>query len=200
MRMKGGDTIWHCWDRYIRKTERPKNAAKVGNAVNLFGGILAISILGLWVELSFPAPTGVILKYGLTAIFAVLYAVVFSDNQPADIGITNDKRAGWLLIFLFIPNGAFRLYQCGCEELIYRVAIFGTLRRDWGLTVGVVASTVFFVVMHPGAGLMAWAIQACFALFACWWMINKKEVWGIIGIHTAWNLLYDLRIFVAGWL
>lgn len=206
MIQKGGDTLWQkkiarCWDRCTRKTilsaEPSAKFADVEHAVNLFTGILAFSLLGLWAELALPAPIGVGIKYGLTAVFAISYAAS-AGLIPAQMGIVKNRKAGFLLLFALAgPTGVFRLFQCACEELIYRGAILGAVSRWWGVAWGVAVSTVFFVAMHPGAGPVAWAIQAAFGLFACWWMVEKKEIWGLIGIHTAWNLIYDLRVAVG---
>jgi membrane protease YdiL (CAAX protease family) len=206
MMQKGGDPIWlkktvRFWDQCTRKAipcEKQSAAfvAVAEHAVELFAGILAFSLLGIWAELTFLAPVGIFIKYGLTAVFAVSYAW-YTGVTPAQMGIVKTGKAWFLLLFVLAPNGVFRLFQCACEEFIYRGAIFASASRWWGVAAGFTVSTVAFVVMHPGAGVVAWAVQAGFGLFACWWMLERKEIWGIIAIHTAWNLLYDLRLAVG---
>lgn len=200
---KGGDHVWlkivRFWDRCIRaarQAAKPQNAAKLTDAVNLFGGIVAFALLGLWAELTFPAPWGVGIKFGLTAIFAISYAV-YTGIKPAEMGLVETRWAGFLLFFILAPNGVFRLFQCACEELLYRGAVFASVSRWGGVAAGFTVSTLFFVVMHPGAGPLAWLVQAAFGLFACAYVHTRKEIWGIIGIHTAWNLLYDFRLAVG---
>lgn len=196
---EGGDRQWQkkvFWDRFIQSQKRQNDLG--ANAVNLFGGILAFSLLGLWAEVTLPAPIGVVIKYGLPAVFSLSYVTIAEAIKPALLGIVPNRRAGFLLLFALAgPTGFFRLFQCACEEFIYRGAVLGSVSRWAGVAWGVAVSTGFFVAMHPGAGLVAWLTQAGFGLFACWWMVTKKEIWGVIGIHTAWNLIYDLRVAVG---
>lgn len=202
---KGGDTQWlkktvRFWDQCTQKAipcaEPSARFAVAEHAVELFTGIVAFSLLGLWAELTLAAPWGVGIKYGLTAVFAVAYAI-YSGIKPAEMGIVKTRWAGFLLLFILAPNGVFRLFQCACEELIYRGAIFASASRWWGVAAGFMVSTLAFVLAHPGAGPVAWLVQAAFGLIACWWVHTHKEIWGIIAIHTMWNLYYDLRLAVG---
>jgi membrane protease YdiL (CAAX protease family) len=204
MIQKGGDALWQkrrdFWDRCIRKATRfaepCEKHAEAEDAVSLFAIIIAFSLLGIWAELTLPAFWGVGIKYGLTAVFAVAYAI-YSGIKPAEMGITQTRCAGFLLLFVIAPNGVFRLFQCACEEFIYRGAVFASVSRWWGVAAGFTVSTVAFVLMHPGAGPLAWLQCAGFGLFACWYVHTHKEIWGIIAIHTAWNLIYDFRLAVG---
>ena len=189
------------WDHFtpnaIRSGAEPKPGAKLADAeraVELIFGIAAFSVLGLVAEILLPSPLGVVIKYGLPAGFALTFALVIDQRSLSCIGLPRSRWAWALVIPALLPNGAFRLYQCATEEIIYRGVVLNSTRRWWGNVAGVVVSTALFTAMHPTAGPRGWATCIIFSVAASLYTMQRREIYGAIALHTMTNLIYDYRI------
>ena len=86
------------------------------------------------------------------------------------------------------------------EEILVRAILFRIAEQAWGSRNALIASTLFFVLAHlPGEGinLLGIAVTAVIAVgFAAAYM-DTRRLWLAIGLHFAWNFLFDGVFSVA---
>lgn len=93
-------------------------------------------------------------------------------------------------IVSFVWIAPFWLLQSGVEELLTRGWLFPVVSRQTKLPLGLFASSVLFSLMHlgnPGINPVALLNLALFGLVACLYLLKTDTIWGVAGIHAAWN-------------
>ena len=89
------------------------------------------------------------------------------------------------------------------EEILVRAILFRIAEQAWGSRNALIASTVFFALAHlPGEGinLLGVAVTAVAGVgFAAAYMVTRR-LWLAIGLHFAWNFLFDgvFSVVVSG--
>lgn len=82
------------------------------------------------------------------------------------------------------------LIQSGTEEVLLRGWLFPTVSQRTNLALGVIVSSLLFAILHllnPSVSVIATLNIALFGLFACLYVLKTDNIWGIAGMHAAWN-------------
>ena len=178
-----------------------KNAgAKAKNpTVNVISGAAFIIAAGFWGAmwgLGFePRPLSLIIRFTPIWLAVLAYMAMVEERTPDSIGLT-PTRWGWaLLLFALHPQSLARLVQAGAEELFFRGWLLHRLNEQFGRAVGVVVSTLIFVAMHAinsNFNPLVAVQTLVFGAVLSWYVLQNNEIWGVIAIHTVWNLYYDI--------
>ncbi|MDX2375323.1 CPBP family intramembrane metalloprotease [Microbacterium sp. LRZ72] len=92
---------------------------------------------------------------------------------------------GWVVLGLVLFT-----VQGGAEELLARGYLVQAWYHRTGLTGAVIASTVFFVLLHglnAGFGLLPVIGLVLVAVALVFWALAEGGLWGVIAFHAAWN-------------
>jgi membrane protease YdiL (CAAX protease family) len=89
-----------------------------------------------------------------------------------------------LLLFTFA-------LQASVEELLFRGWLLSVMTKKFNLPVAVLVSSALFSLLHfnPRTHWLVSVGTFLFALFACAWVIRRRNVLGIMGWHSGWNWL-----------
>ncbi len=105
---------------------------------------------------------------------------------------------GWLLLFLlgFVLQGAGEEFLC---RGYFMLSLTNRVSRAWAVAI----SSVFFALLHianAGLTLLALLNLALFGVFAGLYMLRRDDIWGVCGIHSAWNYVQGniLGVEVSG--
>ncbi len=95
------------------------------------------------------------------------------------------------------------LVQGSAEELLFRGWLLPVLSARYGVAVGVPLSAVLFALAHslnPHLNVLAILNLALFGVFAGLYALRDGSIWGVAGIHAAWNWMQGnvLGIPVSG--
>src|SRR6266487_607820 len=123
------------------------------------------------------------------ALFALTTGILFITG--AVIGIGGDPRSvgfgalgGVLLSYL-----GWAL-QGPSEEIVTRGWLLPILGARYKPGIGIVISSLLFGLFHAlntGFSLLALVNLILFGLFAALYVLNDGSIWGMFGIHAAWN-------------
>jgi hypothetical protein len=100
-----------------------------------------------------------------------------SYNYPALL------QGSGLLLVGFVIQGA-------AEEVLARGFVLPVVGARFGVAWGIVISSVMFSLLHllnPNLRTMAIVNLFLFGLFAAFYTLLEGSLWGICGLHTAWN-------------
>ena len=143
----------------------------------LFGFVFMI--LALFVELVKGLAVGFLL-FSLVALLVLLSgAGSFEWGQ-----LTLEP---FLYILILLP---LWMIQGGAEELVTRAWLLPVAVKKTNLPIGLLTSSLLFALLHlgnPDIGILPILNIALFGLFASLYLLRTDNVWGIIGLHTAWN-------------
>lgn len=93
----------------------------------------------------------------------------------------------FLYILILLP---LWMIQGGAEELVTRAWLLPVAVKKTNLPIGLLTSSLLFALLHlgnPDIGILPILNIALFALFASLYLLRTDNVWGIIGLHAAWN-------------
>ena len=93
----------------------------------------------------------------------------------------------FLYILILLP---LWMVQGGAEELVTRAWLLPVAVKKTNLPIGLLTSSLLFALLHlgnPDIGILSILNIALFGLFASLYLLRTDNVWGIIGLHTAWN-------------
>jgi membrane protease YdiL (CAAX protease family) len=82
------------------------------------------------------------------------------------------------------------LIQGGVEEILFRGWLMGVVAARHRVWIGVVGSSATFGLLHglnPGFGLLPLFNLCLYGLFMALWALKEGSLWGICGLHSAWN-------------
>jgi hypothetical protein len=85
--------------------------------------------------------------------------------------------------------------QSAAEEILFRGYLLTSVSRRVGMFWGVVISSVVFAVMHiVNGGMTVLSIMQIFLLgaFFGFYVIRTNSIWGVFGMHFAWNFAQGL--------
>lgn len=88
-----------------------------------------------------------------------------------------------LLIFAWIV-------QSSTEEILTRGWLFSSVAAKRSVTVGLIASSLFFTVMHignEGISIIPLLDLFLYGVLTALYMLKTNSIWGVCGIHAAWN-------------
>lgn len=136
----------------------------------------------------------IILLLGLAvSIISVFWPVEATrEFAEADWGRLADPGL-WLL---FLAIAVFFLFQGGVEELVFRGWLMSTLAARWGVAASVIVSSLVFALFHAHvflSGLVNGATAllgiAMTGLFLALLAVRQGTIWGVVGLHGAFNAL-----------
>lgn len=127
----------------------------------------------------------------LMTVFGGMELVIKSPN-------TGVKVLPSVLIILF-----GWIIQGGTEEILTRGWMLPLLGRRYNVPFAIVVTSIFFMILHSGNNgmtLMPILNLVLFGIFAALFVVNEESIWGICGMHSAWNWMQGniLGISVSG--
>ncbi|EGJ37511.1 CPBP family intramembrane glutamic endopeptidase [Streptococcus sanguinis] len=96
----------------------------------------------------------------------------------------------FLYILILLP---LWMIQGGAEELVTRAWLLPVVVKNTNLPIGLLTSSLLFALLHlgnPDIGILPILPIlniALFGLFASLYLLRTYNIWGIIGLHAAWN-------------
>lgn len=97
-----------------------------------------------------------------------------------------DARVVGLLCLLLVGF----LVQGSAEEVLTRGYLTQAVVRRWGLVAAIVVQAVFFTLLHgvnAGIGIVPIVNLLLFSCFASLLSLANGSLWGVCGLHAAWN-------------
>lgn len=82
------------------------------------------------------------------------------------------------------------IVQGGAEEVLTRGFLVQAIGVRWGRFAGITLSSLLFALLHllnPNVSAIAFGNLALFGLFACCYALREQGLWGVCGMHSAWN-------------
>ncbi|MBT8200917.1 MAG: CPBP family intramembrane metalloprotease [Acidimicrobiia bacterium] len=105
--------------------------------------------------------------------------------DPTPMAVTGGSAVGALLIVL----GGW-VVQASTEELVARGWLMSTLSARTSVPIAVIVSSLLFALLHilnQNVSVLAMANIMLVGLFLAVYAIVEGGIWGVAGIHTAWN-------------
>ena len=165
----------------------------------LFGFVFMILALFLWVrgvEGRPLATLGIVKKGSLVelvkglAVGSLLFSLVALLMLLSGAGFFEWGQltlGPFLYILILFP---LWMIQGGAEELVTRAWLLPVSVKKTNLLIGLLTSSLLFALLHlgnPDIGILPIVNIALFGLFANLYLLRTDNVWGIIGLHAAWN-------------
>ncbi|WBW97443.1 CPBP family intramembrane glutamic endopeptidase [Oceanirhabdus sp. W0125-5] len=82
------------------------------------------------------------------------------------------------------------IIQGGTEEIITRGWLLPVIGARYNVILGVIISSSFFGLLHLGnnnVGVLPMINLILFGVFAAVYALKEGSIWGVMGIHSAWN-------------
>lgn len=82
------------------------------------------------------------------------------------------------------------IIQSGTEEVLSRGWLFSSVAGKNSVGLGIIVSSLFFALMHIGnnnIGVLPILSLLLFAVLTALYMLKTSNIWGVCGIHSAWN-------------
>lgn len=165
----------------------------------LFGFVFMILALFLWVRWAEGRPLSTLgfvkkgslveLVKGLTVGFLLfsLVALLMLLSGTGSFEWGQMTLEPFLYILILLP---LWMIQGGAEELVTRAWLLPVAVKKTNLPIGLLTSSLLFALLHlgnPDIGILPILNIALFGLFASLYLLRTDNVWGIIGLHAAWN-------------
>lgn len=118
----------------------------------------------------------------LTLSVLVMMSFGVVKIEGFNFSVTMLKRFGILLIGWIV--------QSSTEEVLCRGWLFSSVAGKNSVGLGIIVSSVFFALMHIGnnnIGVLPIIDLLLFAILTALYMLKTNNIWGVCGIHSAWN-------------
>lgn len=125
---------------------------------------------------------GLIMMTLVVLLLSVLGCVRFETNPNQPLGISA------LLPILVVLLGW--IIQGGTEEVLARGWLMNVLGARYNIIFGLIVSSLFFGMLHlgnPNVNYIAILNIALVGLFFGLYVIKTNDLWGVCGMHSAWN-------------
>jgi hypothetical protein len=146
--------------------------------------VAELSPAGAWRELGSGLGLGALLVAACTAVLLAAGAYTITGTAHAAVML---KPLAEQVMVAFL------------EEILFRAVLFRLLEKSWGTRIALTVSTLLFVLAHlPNEHFNAFAavMTGIAALaFAGAYLVTRR-LWLPIGLHFAWNYLFDAVISV----
>ena len=165
----------------------------------LFGFVFMILALFLWVRWAEGRPLATLgfvkkgslveLAKGLAVGFLLFSLVALLMLLSGAGSFEWGRLTMWPILYIFILLPLWMI-QGGAEELVTRAWLLPVAVKKTNLPIGLLTSSLLFALLHlgnPDIGILPIVNIALFGLFASLYLLWTDNVWGIIGIHAAWN-------------
>lgn len=165
----------------------------------LFGFVFMILALFLWVRWAEGRPLATLgfvkkeslveLAKGLAVGFLLfsLVALLMLLSEAGSFEWGQLTMGPFIYILILLP---LWMIQGGAEELVTRAWLLPVAVKKTNLPIGLLTSSLLFALLHlgnPDIGILPILNIALFGLFASLYLLRTDNVWGIIGLHAAWN-------------
>ena len=156
----------------------------------LFGFVFMILALFLWVRWAEGRPLatlGFVKKGSLGFLLFSLVALLMLLSGAGSFEWGQLTLEPFLYILILLP---LWMIQGGAEELVTRAWLLPVAVKKTNLPIGLLTSSLLFALLHlgnPDIGILPILNIALFGLFASLYLLRTDNVWGIIGLHAAWN-------------
>jgi hypothetical protein len=147
-----------------------------------------LSGTGAWRELGSGLGLGALLVATCTLVLLATGTYTITGTAPPSVML---KPLGEQIMVAFF------------EEILFRAVMLRLLEKSWGTRIALTVSTFLFVLAHlPNEHFTVFAavMTGVAALaFAAAWLVTRR-LWLPIGLHFAWNYLFDavLSVPVSG--
>lgn len=94
------------------------------------------------------------------------------------------------ILLSFIMIALAWIIQSSAEEVLTRGWLLSSVSAKNSVHIGVMVSSLFFVAVHLGnnaISILPVLDLFLFSLLAALYMIRQNSIWGVCGIHSAWN-------------
>jgi len=156
---------------------------------------------------------GVLSGFNLVVLLALAvwaFGVMAPDLLPAhartelagiDMTIFQEAELWfWLGVFALVF-----LFQGGVEEVVFRGWLLSAIASRWGVTLGVIGSSVLFMLAHihillmSGAEYAAPLLTAIFliGLFFALWSVHRRSIIGPVAAHGAYNFFLTASALIV---
>lgn len=146
-----------------------------------------ISSLGLEAQVAGPQfIRGLLLGCGLLGASVALSAIFGQVQFERPLDAANPLQGAGTAILLLAAWGV----QGSAEEILLRGYLFPVVSIRYGITVGALASSSIFTMLHLLNSYLGWIgvlNLALFGVFAALYALAEGSIWGICGLHSAWN-------------
>lgn len=123
----------------------------------------------------------------LIGIFSIgiasLFVILLGDGGIGDTGKINVLPYVFIVLIGWIIQGS-------AEEFLFRGWIMPKASRRYGITVGIISSSIVFGIAHganPGVTILAIINIVLFGIFAGMYAIYEEGIIGVSAYHIAWN-------------
>jgi membrane protease YdiL (CAAX protease family) len=124
---------------------------------------------------------------GLAVGFAMLGLSVLLCVLTGSLTVTSAASVSWGMIALFFVGF---LIQGSAEEVLIRGYLLPALANGHSLRGAILISSLVFALLHganAGLSLLALLNLFLFGVFAALYLLRRGSIWGIAGVHAAWN-------------
>lgn len=125
---------------------------------------------------------GLIMMSLLVLTLTILGCVTIESNPSQPIGLSS------ILPLLIVLIGW--IIQGGTEEVLARGWLMNVLGAKYNIAFGLIISSIFFGMLHlgnPNVNYVAVLNIVLVGLFFGLYVIKTNDLWGVCGMHTAWN-------------
>lgn len=137
---------------------------------------------GLWQKYARGVLIGLAMFVAAIGISAILGYISVEENGPQQRGVV--ALGGVALVFLgWMVQGA-------AEEALTRGWLLPVIGARYTPLLGVIISSIIFAIFHlfnPNLSVIAVVNLALFGVFTALYVLSEGSLWGVFGIHTAWN-------------
>lgn len=120
-------------------------------------------------------------------LFSFSVLIAYLTGSVEFNGLNSNIPYGIILLFLL----AF-IIQGMSEEVILRGYLMVSLSTKIPVIAAILINSIIFSIMHfsnPGASPLAAINIALFGIFASIFALKSDSLWGVCGIHSAWNFV-----------
>ncbi|GAA0738217.1 CPBP family intramembrane glutamic endopeptidase [Clostridium oceanicum] len=121
---------------------------------------------------------------GMLEFMLVVMLLSISGHIKIEQGFITNKIGAFLII---LPAW---IIQSATEEILSRGWLMNVLGARYNITIGLVVSSLFFAAMHlgnPNMNIIAFLNLFMTGIFFGLYVIKTENLWGVCGIHAAWN-------------
>ncbi|MHC1750640.1 MAG: CPBP family intramembrane glutamic endopeptidase [Cellulosilyticaceae bacterium] len=139
-------------------------------------------------------PEGFIIKYllgfGIGFILFSSVVLILMVTGQVTINTAPETPVGMLAlsgVLILIPGW---IIQSATEEILTRGWLMNVLGARYNVAVGLIVSASLFGILHlanPNISILAVANIVLVGIFFGLYMMKTGSIWGICGIHAAWN-------------
>lgn len=136
--------------------------------------------------------------FGIGALMLLASAALCAAFGTMEIRFNAQIAWGWLGLFLlgFLLQGAGEEFLC---RGFFMLSLTNRVSRAWAVAI----SSVVFALLHignAGLSLLALVNLALFGVLAGVYMLRQDDIWGVCGMHSAWNFVQGniLGVEVSG--